>query len=331
MKILDDKRSTPVNIDDEVDAVVDLLKQQWDCSGVLFKDIARRHEDPIRFVVKEVFYIAIEKNEGQTSWCWASALVSKFYNSRQKHITETLKMDKLFCFYDSRIHLITKFHDHITNYSDSLRTPANNPYTLSKQATKHLNRVVQGLKNIKPTSFTEYLEFYETDYTAAQEQSEIINYARFDSFNGHSTAGATSGGIFENGSLGNVAYCLRHKDISQTETFVYNIIHHAQRIAEYNNECSIIKDLKEVNFSSPFSNEIITIVGKSLQPIVDSIPNYAESFETLTENREKDILHPELRNSHLSAEEIKELEEKSKAELKNLWEEVITSLRNPNV
>jgi hypothetical protein len=327
MKIFDDKRNTPVNIEAEVDAVVDLLKQQWDCTGVLLKDVARIHEDPVRFVVKEIFDIAIEKNKGKTSWCWASSQVSHFYNTRRKHITKTLEMDSLFCDYDAPMYLIQKFHNHITNYNDSLQVCSIDE--VSKHATKKINGVASGLINIKPTLFAEFLEFYDKDSAAAEESSEILNYSRFDSFNGHSTAGATAGGIFENGSLADVAYCLR-KGITPAETFVSNIVKHAQRIGQYNNECAIVDNLRCVNFTSPFSNELITIVGPSLQPIIDSIPNYTKAFAKLTESRKQDILHPELRQSHLSAEEITELERQSKAELKNLWEEVISTLRKPN-
>lgn len=326
MKIFDDKRNTPVNIGAEVDAVVDLLKKQWDCSVVLFKDAARNHEDPIKFIVREIFDIAIKHNKARTSWCWASTLISEFYNIRRKHITKTLEMDSLFCDHDAPMYLIQRFHNHITNYNDNLQTCS--IHDISKNATITLNRVVTGLKDIKPTLFAEYLEFYDKDSSAAEEQSETLNYTRFDSFNGHSTTGATEGGIFEKGSLADVAYYLR-KGITPAKTFVSNIVKHAQRIGQHNNECAIVADLKFVDFTSPFSNELITKVGPHLQPIIDSIPNYAESFGKLTESRKQDILHPELRHSHLSAEEIEEIKTQSKAELKNLWGDVLTALRKP--
>jgi hypothetical protein len=69
--------STPLNVHENIDTVVELLSRSW-IAGVLLK-IYQSHEDPIRLNVRKISRIAIKHKRG-----WSS-----FYNIRRNHITKS--------------------------------------------------------------------------------------------------------------------------------------------------------------------------------------------------------------------------------------------------
>lgn len=289
IKILHQDSTQPVSLTEEINAVINTIKIQWDCSSIHFKDTSRQDEDPIRTVVELVFETTIAANQQGFTYHRFGRMAHKLFQQRVDYLKNVLNVQPL-AFYDGTGQFLMGLTTHVGRFHDDFYNNQFNFGNVLSSITEVCGNTLNGLELVKPHSYEDFLSWCERDEAEATKHSQNLTRVHVEKFDGHDIWGAAAPGLVENSSLDSIAFLCDYKGRATSEVFVSNIAFHAFKIAQYNNECALMQDVRKIVIDGPFSNEPIIEADGILKTVIDSTPDINSYLVRLTDEKILNIL-----------------------------------------
>lgn len=262
----------PVSLIEEINAVINTVKTQWDCSNIRFKDTSRQDEDPIRTVVELIFDMIITANHQGFTYHRFARMTYQLFQERVDYLKNVLRVKPL-AFYDGTGQFLMGLTTHVRKFHDEFYDNHFNFGDVLTSITEVCGNTFSGLELVKPHGYEDFLDWCKRDEVEATKHSTTLLEEHIEKFDGHNNRESGAPGLVENSSLDSVAFLCDYKGRQTSEVFVSNIAFHAFTIAQHNNECVLMQDIRDITIDGPFSNEPITDANGILKTIIDSTPD----------------------------------------------------------
>jgi hypothetical protein len=286
LKTYDPSRLKPVDVNEEIKAVSNLVQSQWDCSNIFHRN-PEINTNPVESLVKYIYEKINTANEFGTS-LHASTCLPDYQGQRSEYLSRELNVQYYAIQKDATYNFILNATLGIDSYNGDLYDKET--CNMQKLAVSILNQVSNdfvGIEKTYPPKYSEFLDIFTNVNGSGYNESEKLVKEEVLKFSGHTEFEGEIPNIVAFSSIFNVAFDDCEENRKPAYTLIYNIGRHFLTVCQFNNECAIRKEFDSINHRAIFSNDEL----KPSLPILSNLVALNKYHSPLIKIPEQDALN----------------------------------------
>lgn len=254
MKTYDPSRLIPVNVEDEIKAVVELVQSQWDCTNIFHRN-PEINSNPVESLVKDI-YVKINSTNGFGTSLHAVECLPDYAGQRREYLSRDLNIAHDFIPHDATYNFMMNATLSIDSYNGDLHEAETcNMQKLAPTILEQISNDYIGIDKTYPPNYSEFLDIFRNVNDSGYNQSEKLVKAEVSKFSGHTEYEGQIPDIVAFCSLFNVAYDECEENRKPAYTLAYYIGRHFLTVCKFNNECTLRKEFDSINNKATYSND----------------------------------------------------------------------------